>query len=122
LALWLETLAGRPGVSATLEPDPTGNPLDRLRLAVDAPAAHITAWDLADRLAGGKTPVIVRDHEIEHGYFLIDPCNLHPGQAAVVAQRLAEELDRAQASNEVVASSLQERQTRRYRRMRSWPD
>ncbi len=122
LALWLETLAGRPGVTATLEPDPTGNPLDRLRLAVDPPAAHITAWDLADRLAGGKTPVIVRDHEIEHGYFLIDPCNLHPGQAAVVAQRLAEELDRAQASNEVVASSLQERQTRRYRRMRSWPD
>jgi D-glucosaminate-6-phosphate ammonia-lyase len=122
LALWLQTLAGRPGVTATLEPDPTDNPLDRLRLAVDPPAAHITAWDLADRLASGKTPVIVRDHEIEHGYFYMDPCNLHPGEAAVVAERLAQELDRAQASNEVVATSLVERRARRYRRLRSWPD
>jgi len=122
LTLWMQTLAGRPGVTATVEPDPTNNPLDRLRLAVNAPAAHITAWDLADRLAGGETPVIVRDHEIEHGFFHMDPCNLHPGEAHLVAERLAEELDLAQASNEVVASSLAEREARRYRRKRSWPD
>jgi D-glucosaminate-6-phosphate ammonia-lyase len=89
---------------------------------VEPPAAHITAWDLADRLAGGKTPVIVREHEIEHGFFDLDPCNLHPGQAAVVAQRLAEELDRAQGSNTVLASSLVERRARRHQERRSWPD
>jgi L-seryl-tRNA(Ser) seleniumtransferase len=122
LALWMQTLAARPGVTASLEPDPTNNPLDRLRLTLDPQEAHITAWDFADRLANGTTPVIVRDHEIEHGFFYMDPCNLHPGEAAVVAQRLAEELDRSQASNEVVASSFGERRARRYRRMRSWPD
>jgi L-seryl-tRNA(Ser) seleniumtransferase len=122
LALWMQTLAARPGVTASLEPDPTNNPLDRLRLTLDPQEAHITAWDFADRLANGTTPVIVRDHEIEHGFFYMGPCNLHPGEAAVVAQRLAEELDRAQASNEVVASSFGERRARRYRRMRSWPD
>jgi D-glucosaminate-6-phosphate ammonia-lyase len=108
-------------VTATLEPDPTDNPLDRWRPAVDPPAAHITAWDLADRLAGGTTPVIVRDHEIEHGYCYMDPCNLHLGEAVGVAERLAEELDRAEASNELAASSLAERRARRYRRLRSWP-
>jgi L-seryl-tRNA(Ser) seleniumtransferase len=122
LSLWMRTLEGRPGVHATMEPDPTNNPLDRLHVTVDPQRAHITAWDLADRLASGKTPVIVRDHEIEHGYFFMDPCNLHQGEAEIVAGRLTEELDRAQASNEVIASSLSERRARRAERTRSWPD
>jgi L-seryl-tRNA(Ser) seleniumtransferase len=122
LSVWMRTLEGRPGVRATMEPDPTNNPLDRLHVSIDAQQAHITAWDLADWLASGKTPVIVRDHEIEHGYFFMDPCNLHPGEAEIVAGRLGEELDRAQASNEVIATSLSERRARRTQRVRSWPD
>ena len=116
------SLPPRPGITATIEPDPTANPLDRLRLAVDPAAAHITAWDLADRLAAGPRPVIVRDHEIEHGFFYLDPCNLHPGEAAIVATRLGDELARAQASNEVVATSFTERRLRQARRRQSWPD
>jgi len=122
LDLWMATLAGRPGVAAAVVPDPTDNPLDRLRLALDPRSAHITAWDLADRLADGPRPVIVRDHEVEHGYFLMDPCNLHSGEAAIVAGRLAEEFDRALASNAILASPIGERAARRYRRLRSWPD
>ena len=61
------------------DPDPTFNPLDRLKVQ-SSRCAHITAWDLADALASGTQPVIVRDHEVEHGYFYIDPCNLHPGE------------------------------------------
>jgi L-seryl-tRNA(Ser) seleniumtransferase len=113
---------GRPGVHATREPDPTDNPLDRLRVALDPAEAHITAWDLADRLGSGPRPIIVRDHEIEHGYFYLDPCNLHPGEAVLVAQRLSEELDRAKASNEVIATSLSDRRAQQYRRRRAWPD
>ncbi len=122
LSVWMRTLEGCPGVRAIMEPDPTNNPLDRLHVSVDPQRARITAWDLADRLASGETPVIVRDHEIEHGYFCMDPCNLHPGEAELVAGRLTEELDRAQASNEVIATSLSERRARRAQRMRSWPD
>ena len=33
-------------------------------------------------------PVIVRDHEVEQGFFQLDPCNLHPGEAPVVADRI----------------------------------
>ncbi len=122
LRLWRETLQGRPGVTAAVVPDPTDNPLDRLQVALDPAAAHITAWDLADRLAAGARPVIVRDHEIEHGYFLMDPCNLHPGEETVVAARLAEELDRAHASNEIIASPVSARRARRLRARLAWPD
>ncbi len=122
LALWRDALQGRPGVTAAIVPDPTDNPLDRLQVAVDPATAHITAWDLADRLAAGARPVIVRDHEIEHGWFLMDPCNLHPGEAAIVAARLSEELDRALASNEIIATPVSERRARRAKARLAWPD
>jgi L-seryl-tRNA(Ser) seleniumtransferase len=88
LKLWREGLAGLPGVTAMVEPDPTDNPLDRLKVTIDPAKAGLAAWDVADRLAAGDPPVIVRDHEVEHGYFYLDPCNQHDGEAQVVLERL----------------------------------
>ncbi|EGE59837.1 UNVERIFIED_ORG: L-seryl-tRNA(Ser) seleniumtransferase [Rhizobium esperanzae] len=122
LNLWKRTLDGRPGVTALIEPDPTNNPLDRLRLIVDAEQAHITAWDLADALAKGSPPIIVRDHEVEHRYFYLDPCNLHPGQEVIVANRIAEELDKARASNEIIATPIENRSRHRFDGLLRWPD
>ncbi|MFT4001175.1 MAG: aminotransferase class V-fold PLP-dependent enzyme [Rhizobium sp.] len=122
LDLWRDTLGAYDGVSAVIEADPTHNPLDRLRVTIDAATAHITAWDLVDALARGNPPVIARDHEIEHNYFYLDPCNLHPGQETVVAKRLAEELDKARASNEIIATPLGDRNKRRFDSLRRWPD
>ncbi|MBB6221235.1 aminotransferase class V-fold PLP-dependent enzyme [Rhizobium leguminosarum] len=122
LNLWKRALDGRPGVTALIEPDPTNNPLDRLRLIVDAEQAHITAWDLADALARGTPPIIVRDHEVEHRYFYLDPCNLHPGQDVIVANRLAEELDKARASNEIIATPIENRSRHRFDGVLRWPD
>lgn len=98
LGLWQERLQGRPGVRAELIPDPTDNPLDRLRLFVDQAEAGITAWDLAAALAAGEPPVIVRDHQVERGFFDMDPCNLHPGEADMVAEAIIAVLERAQAT------------------------
>ena len=122
LNLWKETLEGKPGVSAAIEPDPTRNPLDRLRVSIEPREAHITAWDLADALAKGERPIIVRDHEVEHGYFYMDPCNLHPGEEKIVAGRLEEELGKARASNEVIATPVEERYARRIAGLMRWPD
>ncbi|PCK84721.1 hypothetical protein CPT32_22380 [Rhizobium sophoriradicis] len=122
LNLWKRTLDGRPGITALIEPDPTNNPLDRLRLIVDPEQAHITAWDLADALARGNPPIIVRDHEVEHRYFYLDPCNLHPGQEVIVANRLAEELDKACASNEIIATPIENRSRHRFDGVLCWPD
>jgi len=122
LNLWKQTLDGRPGVTALIEPDPTNNPLDRMRVIIDTDEAHITAWDLADALGHGSPPIIVRDHEVEHRYFYLDPCNLHPGQEKTVASRLAEELDKARASNEIIATPFENRSKRRFDGVLKWPD
>ncbi|MGO6737038.1 aminotransferase class V-fold PLP-dependent enzyme [Rhizobium ruizarguesonis] len=122
LNLWKRTLDGRPGLTALIEPDPTNSPLDRLRLIVDPEQAHITAWDLADALAKGSPPIIVRDHEVEHRYFYLDPCNLHPGEEKIVAERLAQELDKARASNEIIATPIENRSRHRFDDALRWPD
>ncbi|NKL63739.1 aminotransferase class V-fold PLP-dependent enzyme [Rhizobium leguminosarum] len=122
LNLWKRTLDGRPGLTALIEPDPTNNPLDRLRLIVDPEQAHITAWDLADALAKGSPPIIVRDHEVEHRYFYLDPCNLHPGEETIVAERLAQELDKARSSNEIIATPIENRSRHRFDGALRWPD
>jgi len=88
LDLWLNAVAGLPGISAAKVPDPTQNPLERLQIDVDPAAAGATAAGFA-RVLGEQDPaVIVRNHEVELGYFQLDPCNLTPGQMEVVADRL----------------------------------
>jgi len=122
LDTWVTALADRPGVTATIVPDPTDNPLDRLKVSIDPEEARITAWNLAQRLAAGDRPVIVRDHEIEHGHFFLDPCNLHPGQEHIVAERLIEELKKAGLSNDVIATPIEEVWLARERSIPTWPD
>ncbi|TJV04736.1 MAG: aminotransferase class V-fold PLP-dependent enzyme [Mesorhizobium sp.] len=87
LDLWKHALQGIPGIGAEIVPDPTANPLDRLQVFV-RPESRFTAAGLASALAAGSPPVIVRNHEVERGHFFLDPCNLHPGEAETVAERL----------------------------------
>jgi D-glucosaminate-6-phosphate ammonia-lyase len=121
LALWRAYLEGRPGIRAEILPDPTGNPLDRLRVHVDPAAAGVTAWDLSAALAAGDPPVIVRDHHAENGFFDMDPCNLHDGEDEIVADRLVATLERGLAG-EVPATRLASRRAARFARMLEWPD
>jgi L-seryl-tRNA(Ser) seleniumtransferase len=121
LHLWARTLADRPGVRAEILPDPTRNPLSRLRVWVAPEGARTTSWDLADSLAQGERPVIVRDDEIDQGYFELDPCNLHPGEEAIVAQRLADAFDAA-LRDAPPPSPIFERRNRHAASLLRWPD
>ncbi|NUS21515.1 MAG: aminotransferase class V-fold PLP-dependent enzyme [Mesorhizobium sp.] len=87
LNLWKDALQGIPGIGAEIIPDPTSNPLDRLQVFV-RPESRFTAAGLASALAAGSPPIIVRNHEVERGHFFLDPCNLHPGEAEIVAEQL----------------------------------
>ena len=87
LDLWMQVLAPSADVQCRLAPDPTGNPLDRLRVTV-LPSSHWTARSLADALAAADPPVMVRDYQTDLGYFDLDPCNLHLGEAEKVAHQL----------------------------------
>ena len=88
LALWLQTLRGFDGLECRIVADPTGNPLRRLRVTV-LPGQPWTARGLADALAAGDPPVMVRDYQTGLGHFDLDPCNLHAGEAQRVAQQLS---------------------------------
>jgi L-seryl-tRNA(Ser) seleniumtransferase len=118
---WMGRFTGLPGIIAEIEADPTGNPLDRLKLSVQPSLARITVWELADRLAAGSPPVIVRDHEVEHGFVYLDPCNLHPGEAPIVAERVAAELAAARATGTNMEPAAA-RKARRMERLLKWPD
>jgi L-seryl-tRNA(Ser) seleniumtransferase len=121
LAQWRACLEGRPGVRPEILPDPTDNPLDRLRVHIDPAAAKVTAWDLASALAAGDPPVIVRDHHAENGFFDMDPCNLHDGEAEIVADQLAKTLERGLAG-QIPSTDITLRRAARFAAMLNWPD
>jgi L-seryl-tRNA(Ser) seleniumtransferase len=63
--------------------------------------------------------VIVRDHEVEHGYFYLDPCNLHPGEAEQVAEAVAGTLEAIRGQPAPLVEDLR---TRAQQLLLSWPD
>ena len=87
LACWLEALGPFDAVACQRIDDPTGNPLQRLRVKV-LPDRGWSARSLADALAAGDPPVMVRDYQTDLGFFDLDPCNLHEGEAQTVARQL----------------------------------
>ncbi len=89
---------------------------------IDPQEARISAWDLADALAAGSLPVIVRDHEVEQGFFQLDSCNLHLGEAEIVATHVLAELDTARKCNTLLITSVLDRRARRLDRLLRWPD
>ncbi|MCL4154919.1 UNVERIFIED_CONTAM: hypothetical protein GTU68_039684 [Idotea baltica] len=88
LDLWLHAVESFAGIAARRIDDPTGNPLQRLQIDVDQKIAGASAAGFARALSELKPSIIVRDHEVELGYFQLDPCNLAPGQAELVAEAL----------------------------------
>jgi L-seryl-tRNA(Ser) seleniumtransferase len=119
LKLWMDRLAKVPGLKPSIVPDPTDNPLDRLKLEVNAAESGTTAWALASALARAEPPIIVRDHEVEHGHFYLDPCNLHPGEAEVVANQIAAV---AAAIRGKPSPDLADMRRRQYEALLAWPD
>jgi len=95
LALWHKAAQGFDGIKTALNPDVTGNPLERLKLSVDPNKAGASARAIGHALAQNTPPIIVRDHEVELGYIQLDPCNLIDGQAKTVAKALHKTLQNA---------------------------
>ncbi|POF34085.1 aminotransferase class V-fold PLP-dependent enzyme [Roseibium marinum] len=92
LESWRAAIADIPGIGAQIVADPTGNPLSRLQVNVDPAKAGTTAAAFARAFSEQDPALIVRDHEVELGYFQLDPCNLLPGQSAIVIDTLREVL------------------------------
>lgn len=77
------------GIELRVEHDPTGNPIDRLKVSVDPGTVGLTAHEVASELARQRPAIIVRDHHaIDEGFIYLDPCNVDPGQAAYVGEAI----------------------------------
>jgi len=98
LDLWQDAISGLPGITPVRIPDPTANPLERLQVWVDPAKAGASAAQFAEAFGRNDPPLIVRGHEVEHGYFQLDPCNLMQGQAELVRDALVKVLTDAESA------------------------
>ncbi|HUX22141.1 MAG TPA: aminotransferase class V-fold PLP-dependent enzyme [Spirochaetia bacterium] len=83
-----DALAAEEGIHVEEVPDPTGNPITRLRITPSGgPEA---AAQLASLLGQGRPRIVVRGHHVDLGFFELDPCNLMDGDVGVIVGRLRE--------------------------------
>lgn len=101
LEMWQSAIKDLPGVTPMRIPDPTNNPLERLQVWIDSSRAGATAAQFAEIFGQQDPPLIVRGHEVEKGYFQLDPCNLMAGQAELVRDLLVGVLSNGQAAAEI---------------------
>jgi len=74
LDVFIDGLSGLPGLTLTLEPDPTESPTKRVKMIVDASVVGLEAFEIADELKSGDPAIYVRDNEtIDGSYFFLDP-------------------------------------------------
>ncbi|HRY24935.1 MAG: hypothetical protein H6852_16105 [Geminicoccaceae bacterium] len=120
---WRRRLGALPGIEATIDPDPTGNPFDRLKLEVDPIEAGLNALQLVRELERGDPPIAVRSHQVEHGWLVMDPRSLGEGEAEIVADRIGAVLASAGRDGLGPASSdLESWRAEKARALRLWPD
>ena len=82
------SVAGLPGVSATIDEDSSVWTSPTILVTVDEKSTGLTPDLLVERLANGEPRILTRAFQ---GKLLIDPHNLRGDDASVVARRLREE-------------------------------
>ena len=79
-----------PGLCLEELPDPTGNPITRIKVTIDPTVSGLGIGELCKALYQGDPTIVVRDHHIDLGYFEIDPCNMKPGDPENIIRRFQE--------------------------------
>jgi len=119
---WLAALDDLPGLALERHRDWTGNPIVRVRVAVDPDAAGLFAWELADRLAMRRPRIIVRDDLVEHGEFYLDPCNVTGEEAVAVSEAICEEVAAVRERGDGRRRSWSDVKRAREADVLAWPD
>lgn len=123
LEVWRARFQEYAGVMATIDPDPTGNPFDRLKVAVDPAEAGLSALELVYRLETGDPPIVVRSHQLELGWFVMDPRSLGEGELEIVADRVCTILEAARHGTDApLQGDPHGWKTAKSQRLANWPD
>lgn len=91
------------GLRLEREPDPPGNPFDRLMLHVDPRVARISAFQLGQQLASGKPKIVLRSLHTDRGYLLLDVRRIDDAELDLVVGRIREILSTVPADSKPVA-------------------
>lgn len=102
----LDRLSRIDGLIVSYEPDPTHNPITRVKVEVDALKLGINAAQLAAGCLQGVPRVVVRSHHVDLGYFLIDPCNMTDEDMVITCERIEEVCSRTEMSTPVGNDAL----------------
>ncbi len=97
-------LANLKGLRLEREPDPPGNPFERLMLHVDPRVARITAFQLGQALAAGKPKIVLRSLHADRGYLLLDVRRIDDAELDHVVARIREVLATVPADSTPVAA------------------
>lgn len=123
LEYWRTRLEDYAGITAAVDPDPTDNPFDRLKVTVDPAGAGLSALELVHRLETGDPPIVVRTHQLELGWFVMDPRSLGEGELELVADRICAVLDAAHERGPGNVQADPHRwKTAKSERLATWPD
>lgn len=74
--LILDQLSDLPGLTLSVDPDPSGCPYSRTRLTPDPDVTGHTAASLTAALAEGNPTVVARAHHVDEGYLHLDSIDL----------------------------------------------
>jgi D-glucosaminate-6-phosphate ammonia-lyase len=119
---WRAALAGVASVEADIDPDPTGNPFDRLRITVQ-PGAGFDAVDVVHALEVGTPSIRVRTHQLAHSSFVLDARSLGSGELDLVTARLLAAIEEARSRRAAGENTgVQAWKLRNAQALRNWPD
>ncbi len=94
------------GLAISLEADPTGNPITRVRIKVDEDGAGLTAADLNRSLAAQDPAIYIRGHDSDPCSLLLDPCALSNDNTRLVCKSIANIIDQASRDRDAFRASL----------------
>lgn len=94
------------GLAISLEADPTGNPVTRVRIRVDEAEAGLAAADLNRSLAAQDPAIYIRSHDNDPCSLLLDPCALSDDNTRLVCQRIANIVKQASRDRDAFRASL----------------
>lgn len=92
------------GLRLEREPDPPGNPFERLMLHVDPRVVRISAFQLGQQLAAGKPKIVLRSLHTDRGYLLLDVRRIDDAELDIVVARVREILASVPADAQPVSA------------------
>lgn len=84
------------GLEISPEPDPTGNPVTRVKVTINTNPAGLSAFELSRELGKGEPTIKVRNHHVDEGFFYLDVCSiLEEEDVDVICNKIIEILSKS---------------------------